>query len=165
MGVGCTLLYSEIPPSLVTGNRAICVNILDIVILVGWFLFFFFSLVFFSFFFFLFFFFNQRVWSLRQHRLFAAPDISKFSGGDRNVSAGRCWNRFGYLSHCLVCGIPEGKNRTPLFHPPQTCFNPNCCLLCYLNLHGCKWRLWRFSTNSTETCFLPVPLFIWSGLK
>ena len=32
MDVGCTLLYSEIPPSLVTGSRAICVNISDIVI-------------------------------------------------------------------------------------------------------------------------------------
>ena len=39
MDVGCTLLYSEIPPSLVTGNRAICVSISDIVIffLVGFF--------------------------------------------------------------------------------------------------------------------------------
>ena len=43
MDVGCTLLYGEIPPSLVTGNRAICVNISDIVISVGSFFFFFFS--------------------------------------------------------------------------------------------------------------------------
>ena len=43
MDVGCTLLYSETPPSLVTGNRAICVNISDIVISVGSFLSFFLS--------------------------------------------------------------------------------------------------------------------------
>ena len=38
MGVGCALLYSKIPPSLVTSNLAICVNISDIVISVGSFL-------------------------------------------------------------------------------------------------------------------------------
>ena len=42
MDVGCILLYSETPPSLVTGNRALCVNVSDIVISVGSFLFFFF---------------------------------------------------------------------------------------------------------------------------
>ena len=41
MDVGCTLFYSEITPSLVTGNRAICVNISDIVISVSSFLSFF----------------------------------------------------------------------------------------------------------------------------
>ena len=33
--VGCTLLYSETPPSLVTGKRTICVNISDMVSSVG----------------------------------------------------------------------------------------------------------------------------------
>ena len=67
MDAGRTLLCSEIPPSLVTDNRAVCGNI-DILISVGSFLFF----------------------SLRQHRLFAAPGITKFSDSDRSVSAGRC---------------------------------------------------------------------------
>ena len=40
VNVGCTLLYSEITHSLVTGNRAIGVNISDVVISVGLFLFF-----------------------------------------------------------------------------------------------------------------------------
>ena len=74
MDVGCTLLYNEIPSSLVTGNRAICVNISDIAISVGSFLLFF----------------QPRALSLCQHRLFAVPDISKFSNSDGNVSAGRC---------------------------------------------------------------------------
>ena len=114
VNVGCTLLYGEIPPSLVTGNRAICVNISDIVISVG------------SFFFFLFFFFNQELDLCVSIACLPLLTFQSFP----TVT--------GYLSHCLVCGIPEGKKRTPLFHPPQTCFNPNCCLLCYLNLHRRK---------------------------
>ena len=45
MDVGFTLLYSEIPSSLVTGNRAICVDLSDNVISVGSFLFVFFFLL------------------------------------------------------------------------------------------------------------------------
>ena len=126
MDVGCTLLYGEIPPSLVTGNRAICVNISDVVISVG-------SSSFF----------RQELDLCVSIACLPLLTFQSFP----TVT--------GYLSHCLVCGIPEGKKRTPLFHPPQTCFNPNCCLLCYLNLHRRKWRLWRFSTHSTETCFYP----------
>ena len=74
MGVGCALLYSKIPPSLVTSNLAICVNISDIAISVGSFLLFF----------------QPRALSLCQHRRFAAIDISKFPDRDRSVSAGRC---------------------------------------------------------------------------
>ena len=74
MDVGFTLLYSETPSSLVTGNRAICVNISDIAISVGSFLLFF----------------QPRALSLCQHRSFAAPNIFPFSDSDRSVSAGRC---------------------------------------------------------------------------
>ena len=45
MDIGCTLLYGGIPPSLVTGNRAICVDLSDNVISVGSFLFVFFFLL------------------------------------------------------------------------------------------------------------------------
>ena len=51
MDVGCTLLFSEIPPSLVIGGRAICVNILDVVISVGSFVCVFFRVFFFFFYF------------------------------------------------------------------------------------------------------------------
>ena len=39
MAVGCTLLNNETLPSLVIGNRSICVHISDIVVSVGWFVF------------------------------------------------------------------------------------------------------------------------------
>ena len=64
---------------------------------------------FFVFFFFSFFLFWPRAWSLRQHRLFAAPDISKFSDSDRSVSAGRCWNRSGCFPIAWFVVYPRKK--------------------------------------------------------
>ena len=56
--VGCTLLFSETPPSRVIGNQAICIYINQVL----WF-----QLV-------SSFFFSSRAWSLHQPSLFATPD-------------------------------------------------------------------------------------------
>ena len=79
MDVGCTLLYSETPPSLVTGNRAICVNISDIVISVGSFL----SSSFF------FFFFTKSLISAQASPVCRSRHFKVFDS-DRSVSADRC---------------------------------------------------------------------------
>ena len=150
MDVGCTLLFSEIPPSLVIGGRAICVNILDVVISVGSFV-----CVFFRVFFFFFSILTKSLISASASPVCRSWHFQVFRQWQECLCR-QMLKSIWVLSHCLVCCIPEKKERkerTSLLQPPWTCFNPDCCLLCYWNLHGCKWRLWRFSANYTETCF------------